>query len=788
MRGLFLRRWRVIFLVSALLVLMMPLYQNCQGDLTLSYDIPTTFGPHDTSNELPNANTQQPPGDEATNPLPPTNNDPTDGGGNPVDTTPTPLPPARVNCNYFVAPNGNNSWSGRLPAVNTYRTDGPLATFDRARDLVGGLIRSGMSADLIICFRGGHYYLNQTVAFGAQDSGRNGFRVIYRAYPNEEPIFHAGAPLQSGWMRTTRPGLPSAVYQISVPTGLNIHTMYDGHRRVIKARYPNTSYLLAGEPTHTPYQTFTHRGDIPSIAGWAGLQVVIWPNGNNPIVNWYERIRNVEAITASTRVITLENAIRPPLNIGRGARYYLQGRPEFLDTAGEFYYDRPQGTLYYYPLNGWGDPNGRDIYAPSFVTMISLRGTATNPVQNITFDSLTFYHGGNSIEDSTNGAIDLNGGTEINGGVANIRIENCRLEHVGSCGVAVNGTSSGTIIRNTLFQDIGYYGIYMRGLANQDISHEHVINNNRLIQTGRLVGHGDGIFLESVSRTRISRNLLYDTRRHSIEITATMDGSVETNHTRNNIVEFNDVSEANTDSEDTGLIYLWGYTSGTVIRNNLVHDSQQLLEEGYGIYLDGWTDGSTVENNIICNIGNQNSYIRGALMAHGTNHRFVNNVVKNNTVRTRATWGAPTFGAVQLTYNRGVHGGHIFERNIFYRTGEIQYSTMNYDNTLLVSVNHNLYWGHAVSSFARWKTVSQPLAQSITFPQWQSVAGFDRQSLVANPRFVNEQGCDVTLADDSPAFVLGFHRIDTSLIGLSSQFPFECTSPTSTICVRRPQQ
>lgn len=615
----------------------------------------------------------------------------------------------------------------------------------------------------------------------------NGFRIIYRAYPNEEPIFHAGAPLRSGWIPTTRPGLPSSVYQISVPTGLNIHAMYDGHRRVLKARFPNTSYLLAGGQTDSPYQTFTHRGDIPNLVNWAGLQVVIWPNGNNPIVNWYERIRNVESITASQRLITLANVIRPPLSIGNGSRYYLQGRPEFLDMVGEFYYDRPAGILYYFPLSG-GEPNGRDIYAPSFVTMIALRGTATSPVQNISFDGLTFYHGGNSIEDSTNGAIDLDGGVGASGGVINIRIENCRLEHLGSSGIAVNGTSSGTVIRNNLFQDIGYYGIYMRGLASQDISHDHIINNNRLIQIGRLVGHGDGIFLDSVSRTRISRNLVFDTRRHSIEITATMDGSVETNHTRNNIVEFNDVSWGNTDSEDTGLIYLWGFTSGTVIRNNRVHDSQQILEEGYGIYLDGWTDGSTVENNIVCNIGNQNSYIRGALMAHGTNHRFINNVVRNNTVRTLATWGAPTFGAVQLSYNRGPHGGHSFERNIFYRTGVIQYSAMNYDNTLLISVNHNLYWGHEASSFARWKRDTQLPAQSITFQQWQTVAGFDRQGLVANPRFVNDQGCDVTLSDDSPAFALGFQRIDTSSIGLTSQFPFECTSPTSTLCVRRPRQ
>ena len=33
-----------------------------------------------------------------------------------------------------VAPNGSDAWSGRLPAPNAARTDGPLATLRSARD------------------------------------------------------------------------------------------------------------------------------------------------------------------------------------------------------------------------------------------------------------------------------------------------------------------------------------------------------------------------------------------------------------------------------------------------------------------------------------------------------------------------------------------------------------------------------------------------------------------------------------------------------------------------------
>ena len=36
----------------------------------------------------------------------------------------------------YVAPNGNDAWSGKLPAPNADRSDGPVATPARARDLV----------------------------------------------------------------------------------------------------------------------------------------------------------------------------------------------------------------------------------------------------------------------------------------------------------------------------------------------------------------------------------------------------------------------------------------------------------------------------------------------------------------------------------------------------------------------------------------------------------------------------------------------------------------------------
>ena len=37
---------------------------------------------------------------------------------------------------FYVATNGNDAWSGRLPAPNDAKTDGPFATITKARDAI----------------------------------------------------------------------------------------------------------------------------------------------------------------------------------------------------------------------------------------------------------------------------------------------------------------------------------------------------------------------------------------------------------------------------------------------------------------------------------------------------------------------------------------------------------------------------------------------------------------------------------------------------------------------------
>jgi hypothetical protein len=71
-----------------------------------------------------------------------------------------------------------------------------------------------------------------------------------------------------------------------------------------------------------------------------------------------------------------------------------------------------------------------------------------------------------------------------------------------------------------------------------------------------------------------------------------------------------------------------------------------------------------------------------------------------------------------------------------------------------------LYWHTRGVDFLR----SPLFSPEGPLPQWQA-AGFDQNSLVADPLFVDPSNGDYRLMDGSPAYALGFQDIPVELIG-----------------------
>ena len=52
-------------------------------------------------------------------------------------------PAPHLEATFYVATDGSDSWSGRLPAPNADRSDGPFATLEKARDAIRRMERTG---------------------------------------------------------------------------------------------------------------------------------------------------------------------------------------------------------------------------------------------------------------------------------------------------------------------------------------------------------------------------------------------------------------------------------------------------------------------------------------------------------------------------------------------------------------------------------------------------------------------------------------------------------------------
>src|SRR6266567_113018 len=95
---------------------------------------------------------------------------------------------------FFIATNGNDKWSGQLPAPNARKTDGPFATLPQAVQAVRDSNHHARSNDRpTIYVRGGRHLLSEPLVLTPEDAG-----LQIAAFKNEQPILSGGVRI-AGW-------------------------------------------------------------------------------------------------------------------------------------------------------------------------------------------------------------------------------------------------------------------------------------------------------------------------------------------------------------------------------------------------------------------------------------------------------------------------------------------------------------------------------------------------------------------------------------------------------------
>ena len=247
-----------------------------------------------------------------------------------------------VRASLWVAPDGDD----RNPGTE----DQPLRTIERARDLVRTMNRD-MSDDLTV-FIGGAYRLAQPIEFGPEDSGTNGYSIVYTAAPGEHPLIGGGLRV-AGWTLADR---SRNLWWAPAPAGLE------------DSRDLFVNGVPASRTRGRLIQVFARdpggaTADAPGPqAQWKNPADVFFPSPE-PGAIWSEREG------------------RPP--------FFVENAFELLGTPGEWYFDRTARRIYYTPRAG-ENMSAIDVEAPAAEELIVGTGTRGRPLTGLIFKGIRF--------------------------------------------------------------------------------------------------------------------------------------------------------------------------------------------------------------------------------------------------------------------------------------------------------------------------------------------------------------------------------------------------------------
>jgi len=307
--------------------------------------------------------------------------------------------PAKPAADFFVSPEGSDQWSGRLPAPNAARTDGPFATLERAREAVReARAREAAPRQFTVLVRGGTYWLGQPIVFEPQDSGAEGAPVVYAAYPGEKPIISGGRSIE-GWRRGKGELWVAEIPEVKRGDWYFHQLFVNGQRRT-RARTPNTGYLRTDGPLPGFENPHAHRTNREAKMGFRFRKGDLknWPNLEDVNIfvyhSWTASLHWIKELDEKNGIVRFTAPSNWPMGWWeRKQRYHVENYLEALDSPGEWYLERTTGTLYYWPLPG-EDMATAEVVAPVLEQLVVFRGDREGGkvVHDIVLRGLSFQH------------------------------------------------------------------------------------------------------------------------------------------------------------------------------------------------------------------------------------------------------------------------------------------------------------------------------------------------------------------------------------------------------------
>lgn len=603
----------------------------------------------------------------------------------------------------------------------------------------------------------GVYYLPETLLFDANDSGSEAFPITYQAVNEGQAILSGGTRLKLEWTPHQE-----GIYQASVPPGIKIDQLFVDGRAQRMARYPN--YDPSAKTV--AYQGFaadafsTDRarrwsdptgGYIHAMhrARWGGYHYRITGKADDGSVTY-------EGGWQNNRQMGMHNEFRMVENV-----------LEELDAAGEWFHDSENMTLYYLPMAEI-DLAKATIEVVRLRHLIEMRGSSKAPVSHLTLKGFQFRHAARTFMETREpmlrsdwaiyrgGALLLTGTEDIQildsefdqvGGNAifasnynrRILIEGCHIHDTGASGICFVGDPKA--VRNPLFEyrqknDLSKID-RTPGPQTDDYPADCTVADCLIAGIGRVERQPAGVQIEMARRIRVRDCSIYDCARAGINIGDGAWGG--------HLIEKCDVFDTVQETHDHGSFNSWGrdrfWSSDRkqsqtavdedpslpfldAVETTVIRNSRFRCDHGWDIDLDDGSSNYDIYNNLMLS--------GGLKLREGFRRRAWNNITVNNGLHPHVWYD---------------NSGDEVYSNVFMAAPKP--ARMPTHQAKGKRVDENLYFS------------ANPMMKD-RFVQF----GWDVNSIVADPKFMNPSVGDFRVSKDSPASLIGFENFPMDQFGV----------------------
>jgi len=636
----------------------------------------------------------------------------------------------------YVAPGGNDGWTGGHPSANWNQTNGPLATLPRALEKSRAARRDAPGTEIRIVLRGGEYGLDRPLVFRPEDSG-----LTVTAYPRETPVLTSEARL-TGWHRSA---VNPDLWEAQAPAGWQFHELFVNGVRRGRARLPATGfYHFIGDPNPIrdgPAQLRFHPGDVKEQ--WAregGVDLVV-------LEAWSQTRNRICAVDTTSNVVSLAGNVFPNY-IESDGRFYIENVPEGL-RPGQWRLEEQSGRVTYWPEPG-EDVLSAKITVPRLYYLARLKGEEDRPVHDIVFHGLVFsgtdwrFYGWSDV--------DFQAAVEVEAAIqaqfaTQCAFTQCRFNRLGGYAVDFgHGCQSNKVVGCQMF-DLGGGGVRLGDTepeaARKAPNTGNCVTDNHIYNIGLVNAPAVGVLVLLSANNLIAHNEIDHTFYTAISVGWSW--GYDQTPCQGNIIEFNHLHDIGQGMlSDMGGIYTLGVQPGTIVRGNRIHDVNIYIYGGWGLYTDEGSSGIVLVSNIVYRCQSA-----GFHHHYGASNLLYNNIFALN--HDSQLWRTRAEAHLSFTFTNNI---------VYFSSGSLlggNWSGDRYD------MDHNIYFDTRVSPS------HPPLDGVLKFEDWRR-RGHDIHSLFADPLFVEPAKGDFRLRRGSPAMPFGFHAFDLHDAGVRKKF------------------